>query len=102
MEKTKFSEPKKLTIDSSLSDLLSATIANQSPKGVIRFTGATDNLRVVFMCIVSDEDGYMRAIESYEEGRDAFTLKAVNAVLDHVRANGVPKTNEELNLVLHS
>jgi hypothetical protein len=102
LEKTKFEESKPLTIDSTLSDLLKATIDNKSPKGVIRFTGATDNLRVAFVCIVSDQEGYMRAMEAYEQGRDEFALKVVNTVLDHVREHGVPKRNDELNLVLHS
>lgn len=102
MEKTRFPEKKPLSIDSSLNELLQETIDAKAPKGVIRFTGASDNLRIAFVCIVSDEDGYMRAIEAYEQGRDAFALKAVNSVLDHVRENGVPEKNDDLNLVLHA
>lgn len=109
MEKTVFVESTKaspvdqtakIELDSTLNDLLLATLNSQAPKGVIRFSNGKAS--IAFVCIVSDEQGYMQAIQAYEQGRDEFTLKAVNAVLDHVRKHGVPERNDDLNMVLHA
>jgi phosphotransferase system HPr-like phosphotransfer protein len=90
-----------LSLKSTLQQLLLETIENKSPKGVLRL-GVGKNRNVTFVCIISDEDGYMRAMQAYEEGRDEFAARVANAVLDSVRANGIPEKNSDLKLHLHS
>jgi hypothetical protein len=94
-------QPQTLGLKSTLGRLLQETIANKSPKGVLRIQAGPGRY-VAFVCIVSDDQGYLDAIQAYENGRDQFTIKAVNAVLDHVRANGVPEKNSDLTLHMHS
>jgi hypothetical protein len=97
----KVEQPKTLSLKSTLGELLHETIENKGPKGVVRIPVSTSR-NVAFVCIISDDDGYMRAIEAYEEGRDLFAQKVANAVLDSVRANGIPEKNSELKLHLHA
>jgi hypothetical protein len=93
--------PKTLGLKSTLGQLLTETISNKAPKGVLRIQAGPDRY-VAFVCIVSDEQGYMQAIQAYENGRDEFAVRVANAVLNACRQNGVPEKNSDFVLHMHS
>lgn len=88
-----------ITLDTPLKDLLYMARDLGHSKSLASFDFGEGRV-VTFMCFAVDAEGYGRAVQAYEDGRDEYARKVADAVIHDIKTNGIPKEGERLNLEL--